>query len=66
MDNTVRTLSPQESRVVLSLAEQKRREVDRAGIIGIQTPTDSFYKTAETVKTSNSPKSGTPRVHGGS
>jgi len=33
MDHTVRTLSPQESRVVLALAEQKRREVDRAGII---------------------------------
>lgn len=33
MDHTVRTLSPQESRVVLALAEQKRREVDRAEII---------------------------------
>lgn len=33
MDSTVRTLSPQESRVVLALAEQKRREVGRAEII---------------------------------
>jgi predicted transcriptional regulator of viral defense system len=33
MDYRVRTLSPQESRVVLSLAEQKRREVSRAEII---------------------------------
>src|SRR5439155_17291272 len=33
MDHTVRTLSPQESRVVLALAEQKRREVNRAEII---------------------------------
>ena len=33
MDFTVRTLSPQESRVVLALAEQKRREVGRPEII---------------------------------
>jgi predicted transcriptional regulator of viral defense system len=33
MDSTVRTLSPQESRVVLALAEQKRREVGRPEII---------------------------------
>lgn len=33
MDFTVRTLSPQESRVVLTLAEQKRREVGRPEII---------------------------------
>jgi len=33
MDFTVRTLSPQESRVVLALAEQKRREVARPEII---------------------------------
>lgn len=33
MDSTVRTLSPQESRVVLALAEQKRREVGRSEII---------------------------------
>jgi len=33
MGFTVRTLSPQESRVVLTLAEQKRREVDRPEII---------------------------------
>lgn len=33
MDFTVRTLSPQESRVVLALAEQKRREVSRPEII---------------------------------
>ena len=33
MDYTVRTLSPRESRVVLALAEQKRRAVDRADII---------------------------------
>jgi hypothetical protein len=33
MDRTVRTLSPQESRVVLALAEEKRRDVGRAEII---------------------------------
>lgn len=33
MDYSVRTLSPQESRVVLALAEQKRREVGRPEII---------------------------------
>jgi predicted transcriptional regulator of viral defense system len=33
MDSTVRTLGPQESRVVLALAEQKRREVGRPEII---------------------------------
>ena len=33
MDSSVRTLSPQESRVVLALAEQKRREVGRPEII---------------------------------
>jgi predicted transcriptional regulator of viral defense system len=33
MDYAVRTLSPQESRVVLALAEQKRREVGRKEII---------------------------------
>jgi predicted transcriptional regulator of viral defense system len=33
MDHTVRTLSPQESRVVLALAEQKRRAVGRPEII---------------------------------
>ena len=33
MDFTIRTLSPQESRVVLALAEQKRREVGRSEII---------------------------------
>jgi predicted transcriptional regulator of viral defense system len=33
MDFTVRTLSPQESRVVLALAEQNRREVGRPEII---------------------------------
>jgi hypothetical protein len=33
MDTTVRTLSPQESRVVLALAEQKRRKVGRPEII---------------------------------
>jgi predicted transcriptional regulator of viral defense system len=33
MNFTVRTLSPQESRVVLALAEQKRREVGRPEII---------------------------------
>ena len=33
MDYNVRTLSPQESRVVLALAEQKRREVGRQEII---------------------------------
>ena len=33
MDFTVRTLSPQESRVVLALAEQKRREVGRPEIV---------------------------------
>jgi|ERR1035438_10012587 predicted transcriptional regulator of viral defense system len=33
MDFIVRTLSPQESRVVLALAEQKRREVGRSEII---------------------------------
>src|SRR5258708_31454051 len=33
MDFNVRTLSPQESRVVLALAEQKRREVGRPEII---------------------------------
>ncbi|HEU0040333.1 MAG TPA: type IV toxin-antitoxin system AbiEi family antitoxin [Verrucomicrobiae bacterium] len=33
MDFTVRTLSPQESRIVLALAEQKRREVGRSEII---------------------------------
>jgi predicted transcriptional regulator of viral defense system len=33
MDSRVRTLSPQESRVVLALAEQKRREVGRPEII---------------------------------
>ena len=33
MDSSVRTLSPQESRVVLALAEQKRREVGRSEII---------------------------------
>ncbi len=33
MELTVRTLSPQESRVVLALAEQKRREVGRPEII---------------------------------
>jgi predicted transcriptional regulator of viral defense system len=33
MDYSVRTLSPQESRVVLALAEQKRREVGRHEII---------------------------------
>lgn len=33
MDYSVRTLSPQESRVVLALAEQKRREVGRSEII---------------------------------
>lgn len=35
MDHSVRTLSPQESRVVLALAEQKRREVNRAEIIDL-------------------------------
>ena len=33
MDSSIRTLSPQESRVVLALAEQKRREVGRPEII---------------------------------
>ena len=33
MEFTVRTLSPQESRVVLALAEQKRREVGRPEIV---------------------------------
>ena len=33
MEYSVRTLSPQESRVVLALAEQKRREVGRQEII---------------------------------
>ena len=33
MEFSVRTLSPQESRVVLALAEQKRREIDRSEII---------------------------------
>jgi len=33
MDSIVRTLGPQESRVVLALAEQKRREVGRPEII---------------------------------
>ena len=33
MDSTVRTLGPQESRVVLALAEKKRREVGRPEII---------------------------------
>lgn len=33
MDSTVRTLGPQESRVVLALAEKKRREVGRSEII---------------------------------
>jgi hypothetical protein len=32
MDSIVRTQSPQESRVVLALAEQKRREVGRPEI----------------------------------
>ena len=35
MDSTVRTLGPQESRVVLALAEQKRREVGRSEIINL-------------------------------
>jgi predicted transcriptional regulator of viral defense system len=35
MDFTVRTLSPQESRVVLALAEQRRREVGRPEIINL-------------------------------
>jgi hypothetical protein len=34
MDYKIRTLSPQESRVVLGLAEQKQREVSRPEIIG--------------------------------
>ena len=33
MDRNIRTLSPQESRVVLALAEEKRRDVGRAEII---------------------------------
>jgi predicted transcriptional regulator of viral defense system len=33
MDRSMRTLSPQESRVVLALAEEKRRDVGRAEII---------------------------------
>jgi predicted transcriptional regulator of viral defense system len=33
MDTAIRTLSPQESRVVLALAEKKRREVGRSEII---------------------------------
>jgi predicted transcriptional regulator of viral defense system len=33
MDRSIRTLSPQESRVVLALAEEKRRDVSRAEII---------------------------------
>jgi hypothetical protein len=33
MDRNTRTLSPQESRVVLALAEEKRRDVSRAEII---------------------------------
>jgi predicted transcriptional regulator of viral defense system len=33
MDLSIRSLSPQESRVVLALAEQKRREVGRPEII---------------------------------
>jgi len=33
IDSTIRTLSPQESRVVLALAEKKRREVGRTEII---------------------------------
>ena len=33
MDRGTRTLSPQESRVVLALAEEKRRDVGRAEII---------------------------------
>ena len=35
MDFGTRSLSPQESRVVLSLAEQGRRELDRAEVINI-------------------------------
>ena len=35
MDSAIRTLSPQESRVVLALAEQKRREVGRPEIINL-------------------------------
>ena len=35
MDFVARSLSPQESRVVLSLTEQGRRELDRAEVITI-------------------------------
>jgi len=40
MDFLTRSLSPQESRVVLSLAEQGRRELDRAEVIAILGVTD--------------------------
>jgi len=50
---TVRTLSPQESRVVLALAEQKRREVGRAEIIKLL---GASAKAADTISSASTPQ----------